>query len=50
MVETTADGSPAHFASVVDAVWYAVAFQEGMADRNTDTFIGDAIKELFSLM
>ena len=37
VVKTTGDGLLAEFASVVDAVKCAVAFQEGMADRNTDT-------------
>ncbi len=37
VVKTTGDGLLAEFASVVDAVRCAVAFQEGMADRNTDT-------------
>ena len=37
VVKTTGDGLLAEFASVVDAVRCAVAFQEGMAERNTDT-------------
>ncbi len=37
MVKTTGDGLLAEFASVVDAVRCAVAFQEGMAERNADT-------------
>ncbi len=37
VVKTTGDGLLAEFASVVDAVRCAVAFQEGMADRNADT-------------
>ncbi len=37
VVKTTGDGLLAEFTSVVDAVKCAVAFQEGMADRNTDT-------------
>ena len=37
VVKTTGDGLLAEFASVVDAVKCAVAFQEGMAERNTDT-------------
>ncbi len=37
VVKTTGDGLLAEFASVVDAVRCAVAFQEGMAKRNTDT-------------
>ena len=36
VVKTTGDGLLAEFASVVDAVRCAVAFQEGMAGRNTD--------------
>jgi adenylate cyclase len=36
VVKTTGDGLLAEFASVVDAVRCAVAFQEGMAERNTD--------------
>ncbi len=35
--KTTGDGLLAEFASVVDAVRSAVAFQEGMAERNADT-------------
>ncbi len=35
VVKTTGDGLLAEFASVVDAVRCAVAFQEGMAERNT---------------
>ena len=37
VVKTTGDGLLAEFASVVDAVRCAVAFQEGMEERNTDT-------------
>ncbi len=37
VVKTTGDGLLAEFASVVDAVKCAVAFQEGMGQRNTDT-------------
>ncbi len=37
VVKTTGDGLLAEFASVVDAVRCAVAFQEGMAVRNADT-------------
>ncbi len=37
VVKTTGDGLLAEFASVVDAVRCAVAFQEGMAERNTLT-------------
>jgi TolB-like protein len=37
IVKTTGDGLLAEFASVVDAVQYAVAFQEGMRERNKDT-------------
>jgi adenylate cyclase len=37
VVKTTGDGLLAEFASVVDAVRCAVAFQEGMTNRNTDT-------------
>ncbi len=37
VVKTTGDGLLAEFASVVDAVRCAIAFQEGMAERNTDT-------------
>ena len=37
VVKTTGDGLLAEFASVVDAVRCAVAFQEGMAKRNGDT-------------
>ncbi len=37
VVKTTGDGLLAEFASVVDAIKCAVAFQEGMADRNMDT-------------
>ncbi len=37
VVKTTGDGLLAEFASVVDAVHCAVAFQEGMAKRNADT-------------
>ena len=37
VVKTTGDGLLAEFASVVDAVRCAVAFQEGMRDRNTET-------------
>ncbi len=36
VVKTTGDGLLAEFASVVDAVRCAVAFQEGMAERNLD--------------
>jgi adenylate cyclase len=36
VVKTTGDGLLAEFASVVDAVRCAVAFQEGMGERNTD--------------
>ncbi len=36
VVKTTGDGLLAEFASVVDAVRCAVAFQEGMAKRNAD--------------
>jgi class 3 adenylate cyclase len=37
VVKTTGDGLLAEFASVVDAVGCAVAFQEGMQERNNDT-------------
>ncbi len=37
VVKTTGDGLLAEFASVVDAVRCAVAFQEGMRERNSDT-------------
>ncbi len=37
VVKTTGDGLLAEFASVVDAVRCAVAFQGGMAERNVDT-------------
>ena len=37
MVKITGDGLLAEFASVVDAVRCAVAFQEGMLQRNADT-------------
>ena len=37
VVKTTGDGLLAEFASVVDAVRCAVAFQEGMGERNSDT-------------
>ncbi len=37
VVKTTGDGLLAEFASVVDAVRCAVAFQEGMTERNADT-------------
>ena len=37
VVKTTGDGLLAEFASVVDAVKCAVAFQEGMAERNSGT-------------
>ncbi len=37
VVKTMGDGLLAEFASVVDAVRCAVAFQEGMAERNADT-------------
>ncbi len=36
VVKTTGDGLLAEFASVVDAVKCAVAFQDGMAERNGD--------------
>ncbi len=36
VVKTTGDGLLAEFASVVDAVRCAVAFQDGMAERNVD--------------
>ncbi|MEE8043432.1 MAG: adenylate/guanylate cyclase domain-containing protein [Pseudomonadales bacterium] len=36
VVKTTGDGLLAEFASVVDAVRCAAAFQEGMAERNAD--------------
>ncbi len=44
VVKTTGDGLLAEFASVVDAVKCAVAFQEGMADRYTDTPDGQRIE------
>ena len=44
VVKTTGDGLLAEFASVVDAVRCAVAFQEGMADRNVDTPDGQRIE------
>ena len=37
VVKTTGDGLLAEFGSVVDAVRCAVAFQEGMVERNADT-------------
>ncbi len=37
VVKTTGDGMLAEFASVVDAVRCAVAFQDGMKDRNAET-------------
>ncbi len=37
VVKTTGDGLLAEFASVVDAVRCAVAFQDGMRDRSSDT-------------
>ncbi len=37
VVKTTGDGLLAEFASVVDGVRCAVAFQEGMRERNSDT-------------
>ncbi len=37
VVKTTGDGLLAEFASVVDAVRCAVAFQKGMRERNSDT-------------
>ncbi len=37
VVKTTGDGLLAEFASVVDAVRCAVAFQKGMAERNSGT-------------
>ncbi len=37
VVKTTGDGLLAAFASVVDAVRCAIAFQEGMARRSVDT-------------
>ncbi len=37
VVKTTGDGLLAEFASVVNAVKCAVAFQDGMAERNGDT-------------
>ena len=37
VVKTTGDGLLAEFASVVDAVICAIAFQDGMAERNADT-------------
>jgi adenylate cyclase len=37
VVKTTGDGLLAEFASVVDAVRCAIAFQDGMAARNADT-------------
>ena len=37
IVKTTGDGLLAEFASVVDAVLCAIAFQEGTAKRNLDT-------------
>ena len=37
VVKTNGDGLLAEFVSVVDAIKCAVAFQEGMADRNSDT-------------
>ena len=37
IVKTTGDGLLAEFASVVDAVRCAIAFQEGIAKRNLDT-------------
>ena len=37
IVKTTGDGLLAEFASVVDAVLCAIAFQEGIAKRNLDT-------------
>ena len=44
VVKTTGDGLLAEFASVVDAVKCAVAFQEGMAERNTDIPDGQRIE------
>ena len=37
VVKTTGDGLLAEFASVVDAVRCAVAFQDGMRERSSDT-------------
>src|SRR6266704_1915520 len=37
VVKNTGDGFLAEFASVVDAVRYAVEMQRGMADRDVDT-------------
>ena len=42
VVKTTGDGLLAEFASVVDAVRCAVAFQEGMNKRNADTLTTSA--------
>ena len=44
VVKTTGDGLLAEFASVVDAVKCAVAFQEGMVDRNADAPEGRRIE------
>ena len=44
VVKTTGDGLLAEFASVVDAVRCAVAFQEGMAKRNSDTPVDHPIE------
>ncbi len=43
VVKTTGDGLLAEFSSVVDAVRCAVAFQEGMAERNADMWAWPAI-------
>jgi hypothetical protein len=44
VVKNTGDGLLAEFASVVDAVRYAVAMQQGMADRNSASPVGERIE------
>ena len=44
VVKTTGDGLLAEFSSVVDAVRCAVAFQEGITERNADTAEGRRVE------